>query len=477
MNPQLCKFIVRLFGLMLLAACAPQSIPNTPTPPPATAAPAMPTLAPTSTAAPLPTRVALPTVSLATTDPSIGMLPTFDFSTFITATPSAIVTALPTIPVDSPFEFVATLDDILPGSQGASFQPASDGTIWMITNAGIARLGDSGGIAYLSKHEGHFVGMDTLGRAWSINPTNMAMTDSCLGPSGPCLINPDMDSISTWDGKQWTRYASESGWTNFSVVSSPSPNFSMAELDGQIWLSTSVDVRVFDGSRWSVIKLEEIGLTPPYSLLTVQAFAGTKEIWVKGCDFIGPGPNKSEIYVYDGSKWQNRSVPEDSGCLTRMQEDRQGNVWLAADKVLWRFTHATEEWIKFTPPAPGPPNNITSLALNKAGEPWLTTLTCDEASASCNGSTLYHLQNDVWLPTIPFNSHNSSVGVFIDSADQVWTTTRDGIYRVVDDHPILVSHLNISFSPLTMDSTGRIWAIGKDSSSANDKLSLWVVNP
>jgi ligand-binding sensor domain-containing protein len=246
----------------------------------------------------------------------------------------------------------------------------------------------------------------------------------------------------------------------------------MAELDGQIWISTSVDVRVFDGSRWKVIKLEEIGLTPPYSLLTIQAFAGTKEVWIIGCDFTGSGPNRSEIYGYDGSKWENRSVPEEnSGCLLRVQEDRQGNVWLTADETLWRFTRATEEWVKFTPPAPdSSPNYIRVLALNKAGEPWLTTM-------SSNRPILHHLQNGVWSPIIPFHPQHGFAGIFIDSDDRVWTTTNDGICRIVDGQPIFVSHLITSASKMTMDSTGRLWAIGEDSSSANDKLSLWVVNP
>ena len=154
-----------------------------------------------------------------------------------------------------------------------------------------------------------------------------------------------------------------------------------------------------------------------------------------------------------------------------MQEDRQGNVWLTADETLWRFTRATEEWVKFVPPAPdSSPNYISALALDKAGEPWLTTM-------SSNRPRLYHLQNDVWFPIIPFNSCNSPASVLVDSADRVWCPTLDGIYQIVDDHPILVSHLDTSAAQMTMDSTGRIWAVGRDSSSANDNLSLWVVNP
>ena len=286
MKLRLFNLISRLFCVLTLIGCSSESIPSTPTSPAATQIPATSTIAPTATAALLPT---------------VALLPTFSFGNPVAGAPTTVV--------ESPFEFVAALDELLPGSISAYFRPTSDGSIWMIAHQGIVRLSDSSWTVYLPKHEGHFVGMDTLGRAWSINPTNMVMTGSCLGPSGPCFINPDMDSISAWDGTKWTRYSSESGWTNFSVVPSPGPDFSMAELDGQIWISTSVDVRVFDGSRWRVIKPEEIGLTPPYSLLTIQAFAGTKEIWVIGCKISGPGPNRSVIYGYDGNQWENRSVP------------------------------------------------------------------------------------------------------------------------------------------------------------------------
>jgi hypothetical protein len=442
MNLHFSKFIVCLLGAVILFGCSSGNIPNTPTSLPATSVPVIPTISPTTTAIPL-----------TTVDPSVSALPTFSFQT---------------ISGESPFEFVATLDEILPGSQAASFRSVSDGSIWMITDAGIARLSDSGWTVYLSKHEGHFVGMDSIGRAWSINPTNMVTTGPCAGPSGPCEINPHMDSISAWDGTKWTKYASESGWTSFSVDPHSSPDFFMAELDGQIWISTSVDVRVFDGSRWRVIKLEEIGLTLPLSIVRVQAFTGTKEVWVTGCYFTYPPPHRSEIYWNDRSKWENRSVPEDSGCIYSMQEDRQGNVWWAVDNTLWRFTRATKQWVKFTPPAPSSsPNYISALALNKAGEPWLTVWS--------NGSTLYHLQNDVWSPIIPLNSGSGAAGIFIDSADRVWIPTRAGIYQIINDQPKLVSHLIVSAR--TMDATGKIWAVGRDSSNANRELSLWVVNP
>lgn len=140
MKSKLFNLVSGLFCAATLIGCTSGSIPETPTSPPATQVPATSTIAPTSTAAPLPTLTTLPTFS-------------FDNP----------VVAPRTISGESPFEFVATLDELLPGSISAYFWTTSDGGVWMITHQGIVRLSDSGWTVYLSKHEGHFVGMDTLG--------------------------------------------------------------------------------------------------------------------------------------------------------------------------------------------------------------------------------------------------------------------------------------------------------------------------
>lgn len=471
MNPQLCKFIIRLFGLTLLAACAPQSIPNTPTPPPVTAIPATPTWVPTSTAAPLPTLAAYPTFSFAATvDSSIGALPTFSFSTPIAATPSAIVTAMPTIPIDNnPFEFVATLDEILPGSEGAYFRSASDGSVWMITNRGIARLSDSGWIVYLSNYGygSYFVDIDTLGRAWYMYETFPSRPSS----TRPGAIHASLN-ISAWDGAKWTAYSSESGWTGFSI--DPPRGFSMAEANGLIWVSTIGDVRVFDGSRWKVVNTQEIGLTPP-SFLVVKSFANGKEVWVTDCYYDTSAAPGSDIYWYDESGWHSKSMPEPSHrCFSTMHEDRQGNVWLGVDNALWLFTRATKEWTQYPLPEPSSAHLISmSMAFNEAGEPWFTSLTRD-SQGHYTRSTLYHLKQGAWIPSIlPNTDIWGYVDVLVDNADRVWAT-RGGVYQIVNYQPKLVSHLQVR--AWTMDKAGKIWAIGTDP-SVDNRLSLWVVNP
>ena len=440
MKLRLFNLISSLFCAVTLIGCASESIPDTPISQPATQSPATSTIVPTATAAPLPT---------------VSFLPTISFGSPIPATP--------TIDVESPFKLVDTLDKILTSTDDrAYFRPASDGSIWMFTNQGIARPSDSGWKVYLSNYASHFVGIDSIGRAWFINQNLDAITPRAGG--GPYY--PPMDSISAWDGTKWTKYSAEEGWTSF-YRDAFSP--SMAELNGQIWVSTQQDLRVFDGSRWKVITPGEIGLQSPLSL-AVKSFAEAEEIWVTGCYFDTPQPQGSDIIWYDGSTWQSKSIPEESGCLSTLVE-HHGQVWMATPDSLWGFDRATKEWTHFALTQPTS-THITSLAINESGEPWFISLNCDSQSG-CRETTVYHLQNEIWIPINPLPGIRF-ISLLTDTANQIWVWASDGVYQIVNNQPHLVSHLRVD--SWTMDKAGKIWVIGRDP-SVNNKLSLWVANP
>ena len=333
----------------------------------------------------------------------------------------------------------------------------------MIRNRSIARLSDSGPTVYLSNYEGYFVGMDSLGRAWFINQNLDAMTPRAGGGA----IYPPLDSISAWDGTKWTKYSDDDGWTSF-YIDGFRP--SMAEIHGQVWVSTQLDLRVFDGWRWKVIKPEEIGLQSQLSL-AVNSSAEADEIWITGCYFDTPQPHGSDIIWYDGNTWQHKAMPEEGGCLSTTVE-HQGHVWMATHDSLWRFARATKEWTQYALTQP-PSTHITALAFNASGEPWFISLACDP-QRSCTESTLYHLQNEIWIPISPANPDVRFSRLLIDSTNQVWVTASDGVYQIVNNHPNLASHLIVS--SWTMDREGKIWVIGRGP-SVDNKLSLWVTNP
>lgn len=199
-------------------------------------------------------------------------------------------------------------------------------------------------------------------------------------------------------------------------------------------------------------------------------------MWVTDCYFKPSVPPRSDIYWYDASGWHSKSMPETKrGCASTMHEDRQGNVWLATDNALWRFTRTTKEWTRYTlPELPSVHLIYTYMAFNESGEPWFIAYTCDSQMRGCTWSTLYHRQNDIWIPINPPYPGIRFSDVLIDSADQVWASGTDGVYQITNDQPKLVSYLRVS--SWAMEKAGKIWVIGNDP-SANDSPSLWVMNP
>ena len=181
----------------------------------------------------------------------------------------------------------------------------------------------------------------------------------------------------------------------------------------------------------------------------------------------------SDIYWYDKSGWHSKSMPETRrGCFSTMHEDRQGNICLGVDNALWLFTRATKEWTHYV--VPGTPSaHITSLDFNESGEPRFISLTCD-SQRGCTESTLYHLQDDIWISISPPNPGGRFFSVLIDPTNQVWVSGTDGVYQIVNDQPKLMSYLRVS--SWAMDKAGKIWVIGRDPSTDN-RLSLWVLNP
>jgi len=295
----------------------------------------------------------------------------------------------------------------------------------------------------------------------------------------------------------WTKYSGENGWE---ALKSPEDlgmavasgqyiwMASLDELPGQIWLSTREDVRRFDGVRWKIFKLEEMGLTQgtkdpnfdpfPLPLLGVEAIQSTGEVWVGECDswpnslpFDGSGAR-----WFDGKSWRGKSTPVESGCVHSIQEDAAGNIWMAVNFSLWRFTPSTQAWVNFTLTefSAHSQSFIFDIAISDAGEPWLITQALCPGGGACTSRTLYHLEEGVWRPVGSITNVSINLGaVLSDSAGTIWllpSQGESGFYRIVDNIPQLVSNLIVN--DWTMDTTGRIWVIGK--AGQEDKDSLWL---
>lgn len=251
----------------------------------------------------------------------------------------------------------------------------------------------------------------------------------------------------------------------------------------------------FDGARWTIITLEDLQMSPratenmpSFSRLKVKVAGILGQIWVGECDLPSASlPTGSGARSFDGyyNIWRADDGHFESGCVLVIEEDREGNLWVAADYHLWRYSTVMptgdepgegptgQIWNDFTPPETPTLTHsyIFNLAVSRTGEPWFLARQC--GGSGCGMNMLYHLQNGAW---VSFSGYPFSVAreVLIDKADQAWLWALDGLYRIVDNQPQRVPDLIVD--DWAIDGAGNIWVVAKNG-AGSDKFALWLATP
>jgi hypothetical protein len=366
-----------------------------------------------------------------------------------------------------PFRAVAWVDEELAWDR-PQLHVAPDGVLWLIARQEVYKLVDDTLTLYLAEPEGRMLGVDHVGRVW--------------------MVNEQADQISAWDGDAWTAYAADAGWT--ALIDDWRRYVEWGQVDGlgRIWLSTSQDVRLFvpgqgdlDNQRWTVFTPEDMSMDAPMhegleADFTILESGGL--VWVGECDWGGPGPFGGRgVRWFDGSaeltevgqSWHGADSPVASGCVTVMEQDSLGRVWLNVDGDLWRYDGA---WTLFAPPeAPEGLRNgfITDLALDPAGDPWLTMDLC--GGASCYGWLVhYYVHDGVWTQITELLDDYYPVQKPVFDADGTpWLFWNGNLYRMAGDVPELVTRF-VVYS-LSVDAAGRAWLVAWHEGRA----ALWTL--
>jgi hypothetical protein len=322
----------------------------------------------------------------------------------------------------------------------------SDGMIWLLTDHRVMQYRQGTWADYLSQFSGMLIGMDSDHHVW--------------------VVSPDRTAVSVWDGSAWIRFGSETGWEPLPVVDTGMRvHWSLAtDALGQVWLATERDVRVFDGAKWKIFSLDDLGLPlPDFEYVmpenTITFLEATHTIWVMSCYWIGPGPDgRGGARWYDGHTWQGSDSPVANGCATLITADRLGNIWLGQDNALWRIDPFLGNWERF--PAPEPPEGgrfgfLDDLALDAVGNPWPELVVC--GGASCyTGNVRYHLTGGEWLQVGDIGNANSSV--YFDATGQGWVFEPGHIFRIIENklEPVAeLSILKVAAAP-----SGKLWIMG-----------------
>jgi ligand-binding sensor domain-containing protein len=355
---------------------------------------------------------------------------------------------------------VVSVEGIFPSSQPGLYA-APDGALWLTSSEGIARLeGDSWQVTVQpDEMAGKLVGIDQGGRAWALKDQSGV--------------------LSAWDGTSWTAHGAETGGEPVAGGSGSGLAVFPIDQTGGVWLAASMDVRRFDGARWTVIPPQQMGMQPTDLDSALPAFLVTgvdsgRQIWVGQCEWIGPGPGGGQgARWFDGETWQGADSPVASGCVTQIEEDGLGRVWVALDDTLWRYDLASGAWAQFVPPTP--PDDfprfgwVYDLTVDRAGDAWPVLALC--GGASCfTGNVPYRLHDGEWTQLADRDEGYGLSTVVLDGNDTPWLFWGCGIYRVVDGMPEHVAD-QCAYSA-TAGPEGAIYFVGP----MGDEDYLWALS-
>jgi WD40 repeat protein len=340
--------------------------------------------------------------------------------------------------------------DFLGDAWSTDLYAAPGGELYLYTDRAIALLSGSTWEPYLSDLPGDLLGFDESDRVW--------------------VASEDGSQISAWDGHSWKSYGPTQGWAPFTTQNwwyRPVQQGVHIDSSGQVWVGTFEDIRVFDGARWTVYSLEELGMpSPEYEEANFNfTFASTNDgsqLWVGACDTSPLGPSKrGGLSWFDGNNWHGAGAGIPQGCAGSIQEDADGRVWVGINGDVWLFDPVSGSWKSFTPPAPLPPlealwyGRVTDISLDPHGNPWVTFLLC--GGAGCEGlQLLHHLEDGVWTQITESSFQMEGLQqLLLDGAGTPWLFWNGTIYQMSGNLPQPVASLVARRVVLDVD--GQPW--------------------
>jgi hypothetical protein len=329
-----------------------------------------------------------------------------------------------------------------------------DGTLWLMTDQAVARLAGDTWSPYVSSYEGALVGMDDFQRVW--------------------VAAADGASIQAWNGVEWQTYGSAQGWK-------APPGLTVrygatSDQAGRVWVATTMDIRSFDGDRWTVYDRVALGLGPAESQGSSTRFllhaAGDGTLWASACEELPPGPTEAGgVRWFDGSTWLGVGTPVERGCGGALASSADGSVWVGLDAVLLAFDPATGEWATHQPPAPPEGETfgqVAHLTFDALGQPWSLFTVCGGASCG-TGWTLYRLADDEAWTRVDDTSEPEAV--YFDVTGAAWLLSPAGVKRAADG--LVQSAGDMEAQASAIDATGQIYVVGEQAR----ELALWLVRP
>ena len=258
------------------------------------------------------------------------------------------------------------------------------------------------------------------------------------------------DIAPDFQGRVW--FAANTGasyfdglWRSFSQ-SDGLPDSEIASIlhasDGTLWFGTMQGIAVYDGVRWSALRL-------PDSLELGQEVFAMAEA-APGVFWIGTNQGAAR---YDGVRWDKLPLPEmlQGQGVSAILANPQGELWLGFTNIgsLMHFSSSvvTGQWEILQADGEFPGGSVHALVEDDEGDVWLGT---DEGLARYNGTQWE------WLGTVPVNDAASEPGA------GVWFATSAGLQHYNDGQRsifgVAEGLVSNDITAVSVDQYGRLWA-------------------
>jgi hypothetical protein len=250
---------------------------------------------------------------------------------------------------------------------------------------------------------------------------------------------------------------------------------------GSVWLPMARDVRLFDGASWSISTLDDMDFPSHDSedmgiIHRLALGASGEKMWVGECYYSGPGPmGGGGVRWFDGVTWQGAEAPVGTTCVSAMEVDPAGNVWLGAYQVIWRYGSADQTWTSYSLPDEMLMDyNFAyplQLLVDQVGDTWVIMQLC--GGASCSGpAQLFRIHDGEW--SLIIESPDSFVPLkqlSIDGSGQVWLFWDGEVYQMEGESPRPVTSMAARGVDVSPD--GNVWVVATNGEGAD----LFVLEP
>ncbi|MBX7221502.1 MAG: protein kinase [Blastocatellia bacterium] len=193
----------------------------------------------------------------------------------------------------------------------------------------------------------------------------------------------------------------------------------LQQRNGYLWLGTHEGLVRFDGVR---VKVFDLTNTPAITNNRITALCETQDgtIWI-GCGaegmFSSARTRGGGLVRYKNGVFSRLDARDGltDDIIKFMQEDRQGNLWIATSQGALKYENGRFEAVTVAQGLPD--NDCTSLAMDQQGGVWIGTQ---------NGLAHWFAKECQIFTTAHGLPDNTVLSLLVDSQNRVWAGTKNG---------------------------------------------------